>query len=72
MKTVARHHPGPAIRRARREIEMFQNELAECIGRSPAYVCNFEMGRIDATRAEVAAMRAAIKAHRRAQRGARS
>jgi len=63
-----KHHPGPAIRRARREIEMFQCELAECIGRSPAYLCNFEHRRIAAKPAELAAMRAAIKARRRAQR----
>ena len=60
----AKNHPGPAIRRARRSIEMFQNELAACIGRSPAWMCRFDTARIRATAAEIAAMRAAIKARR--------
>jgi predicted transcriptional regulator len=64
---VKKHHPGPVIRRARRAIEMWQSDLAACIGRSPAYVCNFELGRIEATPTEIVAMRAAIKAHRQAQ-----
>ena len=57
-----KQHPGPAIRRARRAVEMTQLELAARINRSPAYICNFELGRINATPNEIAAMRAAMKA----------
>lgn len=67
MNVLSKNHPGRAIRRARRAVEMFQKELAACIGRSPAYLCNFELGRIAAVPAEVAAMRAAIRAHQRAR-----
>ncbi len=59
-----KNHPGPAIRRARRSIEMQQRDLAACIGRSPAYLCNFERGRIPAKPHEVTAMKAAIRARR--------
>ena len=61
-------HPGPAIRRARRAIEMHQHVLAERIGRSGAWLCFFERGRIDAKPEEVRRMRAAIKAHAAARK----
>jgi len=70
MKKSTTIHPGPGIRAARRAIEMDQRELAERIGRSSAYVCNFELGRIAATPAEIAAMRAAIESAQRRTRGA--
>jgi DNA-binding transcriptional regulator YiaG len=59
---MSKQHPGPAIRAARRAIELEQRVLAECIGRSSGYVCNFEKGRIAAKPEEILAMWAAIRA----------
>lgn len=58
---MATKHPGQAIRRARRAAELTQLWLALQIGRSPSFITNFELGRIEVSRAEIAAMRAAIK-----------
>jgi predicted transcriptional regulator len=43
---------------------MTQAELAFQIGRSPAFINRFEFGTVEATPAELEAMRAAIKAHK--------
>jgi transcriptional regulator with XRE-family HTH domain len=61
---VKKQHPGLAIRRARRAVEMTQLELALAIGRVPSYITHFELGRNAPDASEIAAMRAAIKAHK--------
>jgi transcriptional regulator with XRE-family HTH domain len=61
---VKKQHPGLAIRRARRAVEMTQLELALAIGRVPSYITQFELGRNSPSAAEIARMRAAIKEHK--------
>lgn len=57
-------HPGASIRRARCAIKMRQRELAQFIGRSNAWQCGFEAGKVDATPDEIRAMRAVINSRR--------
>jgi predicted transcriptional regulator len=63
-ETLNMEHPGASIRRARCAIKMRQRELAQFIGRSNAWQCGFEAGRVDATPDEIRAMRAVINSRR--------
>ena len=64
-----KQHPGLIIRRTRRAIEMTMTELGHCIGRSKGYMSRFERGRIASSPSEIAQMKSAMTAHRRAVRG---
>jgi transcriptional regulator with XRE-family HTH domain len=54
---------GEEIRRARRELELTQRDLAERLGSSQAYVANVEAGRENLTLGKLAQIAAALGAH---------
>jgi transcriptional regulator with XRE-family HTH domain len=59
--TVAAKVIGQEVRRARRENELSQAELARRLGVSPSYVSNLEAGRLNVTVGQLANVAGAMK-----------